>query len=125
MEIGLRLKKLRQEKNFSQGDIEKRTGLFRCYVSRVENGHTVPTVETLEKWARALEMPLYRVMYDGDEPPKPRQLAHEQTDQSLWGNSKKEQAELKQLRRCLAKIDANQRNTLLNLAAELARQAAK
>ena len=58
MQIGQRLKTLRDEKKFSQGDIEKATGLLRCYVSRVENGHTVPNVETLEKWARAMEMPL-------------------------------------------------------------------
>lgn len=125
MEIGPRLKQLREQKDFSQGDIEHRTGLLRCYVSRVENGHTVPTVDTLEKWARALEMPLYKVMHDGAEPPKLPKLLQEKTDQSLWGNSKKEQAELNQLSRCLAKMDANQRNTLLNLAAKLARQAAK
>ena len=48
MIIGDRLRALRQEKKFSQGDIEKRTGLLRCYISRVENDHTVPAVETLE-----------------------------------------------------------------------------
>jgi transcriptional regulator with XRE-family HTH domain len=47
-----RLRELRESKNLSQGDIEKRTGLFRCYISRVENGHTVPAVETLEKFAQ-------------------------------------------------------------------------
>ncbi len=52
MVIGDRLKTLRETKDLSQGDIEKRTGLLRCYVSRVENGHTVPSVETLEKFAR-------------------------------------------------------------------------
>jgi transcriptional regulator with XRE-family HTH domain len=57
MVIGNRLKELR-ESNLSQGDIEKRTGLLRCYISRVENGHTVPAVETLEKMARALEVPV-------------------------------------------------------------------
>src|SRR6185437_16968611 len=61
-----RLRALREEKNLSQGDIEKRTGLLRCYISRVENGHTVPSVETLEKMARALELPMYRLFYDGD-----------------------------------------------------------
>jgi len=48
MIIGDRLRALREQKNFSQGDIEKRTGLLRCYISRVENGHTVPAIETLE-----------------------------------------------------------------------------
>ena len=50
---------LREERNLSQGDIEARTGLLRCYVSRVENGHTVRSLETLEKLAAALEIPLY------------------------------------------------------------------
>lgn len=52
-----RLRSIREEKNLSQGDIEKRTGLLRCYVSRVENGHAVPAVETIEKFVRALEPP--------------------------------------------------------------------
>ncbi len=69
MIIGDRLRALREEKKFSQGDIEKRTGLLRCYISRVENGHTVPAIETLEKMARALEVPLYQLFYDGEEPP--------------------------------------------------------
>ena len=59
MITGDRLRALREQKNFSQGEIEKRTGLLRCYVSRVENGHSVPAIETLEKFARALEVPMY------------------------------------------------------------------
>ena len=60
MIIGDRLRDLREAKQLSQGDIEKRTGLLRCYLSRVENGHTVPAIETLEKMARALEVPMYQ-----------------------------------------------------------------
>ena len=56
MIIGERLRALREEKKFSQGEVEKRTGLLRCYISRVENGHTVPAVETLEEFARPLEV---------------------------------------------------------------------
>lgn len=52
----------------SQGDIEQRTGLLRCYISRVENGHTVPSVETLEKLARAFKIPLYQLFYEGEVP---------------------------------------------------------
>ena len=70
MIIGDRLRELREAKHLSQGDIEKRTGLLRCYISRVENGHTVPAIETLEKMARALELPLYHLMYDGDKVPE-------------------------------------------------------
>jgi transcriptional regulator with XRE-family HTH domain len=70
MVIGDRLRALRELKKLSQGDIEKRTGLLRCYISRVENNHTVPAIETLEKMAHAMEIPLYQLFYDGDEPPK-------------------------------------------------------
>ena len=65
-----RLRALRQQKKLSQGDIEKRSVLLRCYISRVENGHTVPAVETLEKLARAMDVPLYQLFYDIDAPPE-------------------------------------------------------
>jgi transcriptional regulator with XRE-family HTH domain len=71
MVIGERLKDLREQKKMSQGDVEKRTGLLRCYISRVENGHTVPSVETLEKMARALEIPTYRLFTDDVDVKKP------------------------------------------------------
>jgi transcriptional regulator with XRE-family HTH domain len=61
MVIGDKLKALREKKNMPQGDVEKRTGLLRCYISRVENGHTVPSVDTLERMAQALEVPMYRL----------------------------------------------------------------
>ncbi len=66
--INERLRELREAKNLSQGDIEKRTGLLRCFTSRVENGHTVPSLQTLEKYAGALEVPLYMLFHDGAEP---------------------------------------------------------
>ena len=63
MHIAGRLRRLREAKSLSQGEIEKRTGLLRCYISRVANGHTVPAIETLEKICRALEVPMYQVFY--------------------------------------------------------------
>jgi transcriptional regulator with XRE-family HTH domain len=68
--ITSRLPTMREDKHFSQRDIEKKTGLLRCYICRVEKGHTVPAIETLEKMARALEVPMYQLFYDGEEPPK-------------------------------------------------------
>ena len=67
MDMGERLKQFRELRGLSQGDIEERTGLLRCYVSRVENGHTVPAIETLEKLARALEIPLYQLFYEDED----------------------------------------------------------
>src|ERR1043166_2456751 len=91
MVISDRLRELREEKKLSQGDIEKRTGLLRCYISRVENGHTVPAIETLEKMARALEVPLYQLFYKGDEPPKlPNLLKRKTADDIVWGSSGKQ-----------------------------------
>jgi len=80
-----RLRSIREEKNLSQGDIEKRTGLLRCYVSRVENGHTVPAVETIEKFARALEVPIYQLFYDGDKPPSFPTFPRERQQRTLHG----------------------------------------
>jgi transcriptional regulator with XRE-family HTH domain len=56
--IGVTIRNFRLERSMSQGDIEKRTGLLRCYLSRVENGHTVPSLDTLQKIAGALDIPL-------------------------------------------------------------------
>ena len=58
MNIGETIRNYRLQKGMSQGDIEKRTGLLRCYLSRVENGHTIPSLDTLSKIANALDMPL-------------------------------------------------------------------
>jgi transcriptional regulator with XRE-family HTH domain len=58
MNIGTTIRGFRLQKGMSQGDIEKKTGLLRCYLSRVENGHTVPSLETLQKIARALDLQL-------------------------------------------------------------------
>ena len=123
MVIGDRLRQLREQKSFSQGDIEKRTGLLRCYISRVENGHTVPAIETLEKLARALEVPMYRLFYDGEEPPKvPNILVRKSSDESGWGSSGKDAKYLSQLRRLLSKSSENDRKLILYTAQKMARQ---
>src|ERR1700754_2917930 len=62
--IGTTIRGYRLQKGMSQGDIEKRTGLLRCYLSRVENGHTVPSLETLQKIAGALDVPLSQFFAD-------------------------------------------------------------
>jgi transcriptional regulator with XRE-family HTH domain len=69
MVIGDRIRALREQRGLSQGQVEKRTGLLRCYISRVENGHTVPSIETVEKLATALDVPLYQIFWDGEEIP--------------------------------------------------------
>jgi transcriptional regulator with XRE-family HTH domain len=120
MIIGDRLRELREEKKLSQGDIEKRTGLLRCYISRVENGHTVPAIETLEKLARALEVPLYQLFYEGDEPPKlPNLLKRKTTDDIVWGSSGKQAVYLHKLTRYLSKAGDTDRKLLLTMAQKM------
>jgi transcriptional regulator with XRE-family HTH domain len=67
MNIGETIRNYRLQKSMSQGDIEKRTGLLRCYLSRVENGHTIPSLDTLAKIASAMELPLAQFFSDHAE----------------------------------------------------------
>jgi transcriptional regulator with XRE-family HTH domain len=120
MVIGNRLKELRESKELSQGDIEKRSGLLRCYISRVENGHTVPSVETLEKMARALEMPMYRLFHDGEAPASFRKMKTPKDDDE-FGSTGAEADYLSKLRRLLAKMEPDDQNLLLHMAQKVAR----
>jgi transcriptional regulator with XRE-family HTH domain len=121
MVIGDRLRDLRESKNLTQGDIEKRTGLLRTYISRVENGHTVPAMETLEKLARALEVPLYQLFYQGKEPPKlPNPVKRQNSDEIVWGSSGKDALYLHKLRKCLSRTAERDRRILLSVTQKLA-----
>jgi transcriptional regulator with XRE-family HTH domain len=121
MLIGDRLRNFREAKNLSQGHIEKRTGLLRCYISRVENGHTIPAMETLEKMARALEVPLYQLFYDGQEQPQsPNAVKGKTAAQGLWGSSGKDARLLSKLQQLLGRISENDRKLLMLLAQKLA-----
>ena len=122
MIFGDRLRELREAKNLSQGDIEKRTGLLRCYISRVENGHTVPAIETLERMARALELPLYHLMYDGDKPPQTLTVIASNGDGSqTWGLQGKDARYFQKMRRLLAKMNTGDRKLLLHMVQKMAR----
>ncbi|MGB2677261.1 MAG: helix-turn-helix domain-containing protein [Candidatus Acidiferrum sp.] len=116
MQIGHKLRELREAKNLSQGDIEQRTGLLRCYTSRVECGHTVPSIQTVEKYARALEIPLYKLFHEGEEPPKKPKLLPTKKAERLWGASGKEWPELRSLAKVLSRMDGRKRILLLGLA---------
>jgi transcriptional regulator with XRE-family HTH domain len=115
MNIGPRLRTLREERRLSQGDVEKRTGLLRCYVSRVENGHTIPSIETLEKYAKAFKVPLYLLLYeeDGPAPPLP------ETDDNV---TPQEARYLLKLRRLIHAISERDRNLFFGLAKKLAKR---
>src|SRR5260221_8041053 len=121
--IGERLRALREGKKFSQGDIEKKTGLLRCYVSRVENGHTVPSVETLEKFARALEVPMYQLFYDGENPPKlPNLPKRKSADDVVWGSKDKDAHLLAQFCRLFSRLEESDLGMVLFMAQKMAKR---
>ena len=122
MVIGTRLKKLREDRSLSQGDTEKRTGLLRCYISRVENGHTVPSLETMERLAAALEIPLYQLFYEGDAEPVLPNLSKRRTTEELVldAEQEKEVRFYEKVKRLLTKIDEKDRQLLLYMAQKLA-----
>ena len=122
MRIGAKLRELREAKNLSQGDIEERTGLHRAYVSRVEHDHTTPTVGTLEKFAHALEVPMYRFFTD-DVSVTVLKLRQPKDDNSLWGSRGKERDAFQTLAKALARMDEQDRKLLLSMAEGMARRA--
>jgi transcriptional regulator with XRE-family HTH domain len=116
MYIADRLRQLREAKNLSQGDIEKRTGLLRCYISRVENGHTVPSLETLEKIARALEVPLYQLFYEDEKTPDMKlRLSVKEED---WASHGKGLRIFTKICRTLGQMSERDRNILLAMAVQ-------
>jgi len=116
MEIGLRLRALREEKHWSQGDIENKTGLLRCYTSRVENGRTIPNVETLEKYARALKVPLYRLFTDS----QPVNMPKLPPIKAPWGADGQHQSELRLFAKAFRRLDEREQKLLMGLAQEMA-----
>ena len=125
MIIGERLHALREAKKFSQGDVEKRTGLLRCYISRVENGHTVSAFETLEKFARALEVPMYQLFYDGEEPPKLPNLPERKAGaDNAWGSKGKDARILAQFCRLFSRMEESDLGIVLFMAQKMVKRKA-
>lgn len=123
MRIADRLREIREMKNLSQKEVERRTGLLRSYLSRVENGHTVPTIETLEKIAQALEVPLFQFFFEGETPPESQPVITKGgTREPVWGSAGKEAYLLQELRKCLKKMDERHRQILLKFTARVSRR---
>lgn len=120
MLIGDRLRALREAKKLSQGDIERGSGLLRCYVSRVENGHTVPAIETLEKWAQALGIPMYQLFYEGEAPPEiPREISLLGKPTSRRGPRGLGRRYISEMQEYLTKLDRSDRALILHLTKKI------
>src|SRR5665213_1588446 len=108
--IGTTIRSYRLQKGMSQGDIEKRTGLLRCYLSRVENGHTVPSLETLQKIAYALDLQLAEFFSDEAV----------SRDISALRLSEEEIRFLTQIQRYASRLSENDRKLLLAMVRKFA-----
>jgi transcriptional regulator with XRE-family HTH domain len=120
--IGARIRQLREQRGLSQGDIEQSAGLLRCYISRVENGHTVPSLETLERFAAALDVPVYRFFYTGEEPPPTPNLAPRRTPEDPAGENDQAESEARfflTLKDLMARTEEADREVLLAVAKRL------
>ena len=125
MLIGDRLRELRKQKKYTQGEVAKRAGLLKPYVSRVENGHSVPAIETLEKFARALEVPMYQLFLDVEGAPKLPNLPKRWTvNGKLWGSSGTEARLLAKFCRLFNRMQDSDRGLLLFMAQKMGRRKA-
>jgi transcriptional regulator with XRE-family HTH domain len=116
MKIGEMIRKLRSQKGMSQGDIEKRTGLLRCYLSRVENGHTIPSLDTLAKIAGAMDFPLAQFFADSGDHDGPRTAPHLSEDEVRF---------LTQIRRYSSNLNDSDRKLVLAMVKKMAATAGR
>ena len=115
MKIGTTIRTHRLQKGLSQGDIEKKTGLLRCYLSRVENGHTVPSLDTLSKIAVALDLPIAQFFAD-DNLGRPLNTQRLTDDELRF---------LTQIRRYSANLNDSDRKLLLAMVKKFATAATR
>ena len=54
--LGRNVRRLREERGWSQEDYADRAGIHRTYVSDIERGRRNPTVTVVEKLAQPLEV---------------------------------------------------------------------
>ena len=110
MKIGTTIRAHRLQRGLSQGDIEKKTGLLRCYLSRVENGHTVPSLDTLSKIAVALDLPISQ--FFAEEPANRQMHTQKLSDEELKF--------LNQIRRYSSNLNDSDRKLLLAMVRKFA-----
>jgi transcriptional regulator with XRE-family HTH domain len=116
MNIGETIRNYRLQKGMSQGDIEKRTGLLRCYLSRVENGHTIPSLDTLAKIATAMEVPLAQFFHEGNGDNGSRAVPHLAEEEVRF---------LTQIRRYSASLNDSDRKLVIAMVKKMASSVAR
>src|SRR5580700_223543 len=119
--LGTRIRAERKAKGLSQADLERRCGLARCRISWLEHGRAVPTVTTLERIADALEIPAYRLLYDGDDAAQSAKVAGKlPTNGNRRLNRKNEIRLVRQLREQVSRMREDDQHLLLSIARQMA-----
>jgi len=125
MFIGKRIKQLRERRGLSQGDIEAVSGMLRAYISRVEHGHTIPSVDTLERFAAALDVPLYHLFCEEEDAPPAAKLTPGKATDVIAGQSREGGSEarmLTMLKGLTQRMVESDRELLLDFASQLVRR---
>jgi transcriptional regulator with XRE-family HTH domain len=119
--VGARLRAERQARNLSQADVERRTGLARCRISWLENGRAVPTIETLEKIADALDIPVYRLLCDGEGPAQAVKASDKIAANGNRRRQRKDEVKLvRELREQVSRMREDDQHLLLFIARKMA-----
>ena len=109
MNLGEAIRKIRQTKGLSQGEMQKRTGILRSYLSRVENGHTVPSLATLQRLASAMGVALADFFAADGEAPLAAPAAADGSSEYLV-----------ELKNYLPQLSSQQRQELLEMVKDMA-----
>lgn len=121
MNIGKRIRKLREAKGLTQTEVARRAGLLPSYVSRIEGNRTNPEIPMLERIGAALGLRLHQFFFEGDGQP---------TELPLFKRMKQRQrdtewAELQEFGKLLARMSARNRAMLFGAAQHLAKRGAR
>jgi transcriptional regulator with XRE-family HTH domain len=122
LNIGERLQALREQNGLSQREVEKKTGLLRTYVSRLETGSSTPSLRTLMKFSRVFKVPMYQLLYDGEEPPKLATFSKRKSDgEDRWGEFGKEARMLKTFCQLFSRMTKRDLGLLLRMARDMSK----
>jgi transcriptional regulator with XRE-family HTH domain len=126
MHLGFQIRAIREDKRLTQGDMERRTGLPRTYLSRVENGHTVPGIDTAERIAYGLQVPIYQLFYDARNPSAlPDTGKRKRADYLARVRSEKEETLIMKFRQLLPRLKEPDQKFLLEVARLMVRRAGR
>ena len=108
LQVASAVRELRQVRNLSQRQLAARMNVPRTYISKIENGKAMPTLSSLDRLAKALQVDISTLLRD----PKTRQ----RDETAVLMND----PFLAEIAAYVSELDALQRSIFLNHVRELA-----